>query len=125
MDILKIKKRYRDIVKVPKEFFLTQIKPFAPSPTEDDYKVGYIRRNFVQKANDKNSIIYEISESSYIDYERNPLLIVCSLNWKISGTEKEIKEINQKVVKYASNRLPAIQLYLPNLLQFSKNNLGE
>lgn len=119
-----IKKRYRNIVNVPKEFSLRQIKPFIPTPTEDDYKVGYIRRNFVQKSNDKNAIVYEISDNSYIDYQRNPLLTVVTLNWKISGTDEEIKEINDKVVRYASKTLPAIKLYLPNLLQFSKNNLG-
>lgn len=117
-------KRYRNIIRIPSDFKLIKIKPFIPIPTEDDYKVGYIRRYFVQRANDKNGIIYEISENSFSTFTANTLYTTVTLNWKISGTDEEIKEINDKVVRYASKTLPAIKLYLPNLLQFSKNNLG-
>jgi hypothetical protein len=118
-------KRYRSIIRIPSDFKLIKIKPFVPTPTEDDYKVGYIRRYFVQRANDKNGIIYEISENSFSTFTANTLYITTTVNWKISGTDEEIKKINDKVVRYASNNLPALRLYLPNLLQFSKNNLGE
>lgn len=120
-----IKKRYKNIVKVPKEFLLTTIKPFVPTPSSEDYDVGYIRRNFLQKANDVNAIIYEIDDRTYSNLGDNPLFVTVTLNWKISGTEEEIKKVNKKVIIYASRKIPALTLYLPNLLQFSKNNLGE
>lgn len=118
-------KRYNKIINVPKEFKKVTIKPFIPTPTEDDYNVGYIRRYFIQRANDKNSIVYEINEKSFTTFFENTLFIAISLNWKISGSDDEIKVINDKVIRYASKKLPAVKLYLPNLLQFSKNNLGE
>ena len=120
-----IKKRYKNIVKVPKEFLLTTIKPFVPTPSSEDYDVGYIRRNFLQKANDVNAIIYEIDDRTYSNLGDNPLFVTVTLNWKISGTEEEIRKVNKKVIIYASRKIPALTLYLPNLLQFSKNNLGE
>jgi hypothetical protein len=38
-----------------------------------------------------------------------------------SGSVDEIKTINSKTIRYAAKTLPSVSLYLPNLLQFSKN----
>lgn len=119
------KKRYKTLKKtLPKNYFVRTIKPFVPTITEDDYTLGYIQRYFVQKANDKNSIIYEISPNTFNTLLANVFFKTVRLNWKISGTDDEIKTVNKKVLIYASKTIPAITLYLPNLLQFSKNNLG-
>lgn len=118
-------RRYNNIKVVPKEFKKNKVKPFLPNLSEEDYKSGSVRRFFTQKANDKNSVVYEISENAYSSFRENPLYITTSVNWRISGTNDEIKKINEKVIRYASKTMPALQLYLPNLLQFSKNNLGE
>ncbi len=119
------KKRYNTLKrKVIKTFSIKRIKPFIPTPNEDDYKTGYIERFFAQKANDKNAIIYEVTGKNFLALSANPFFQVVKLNWKISGTDDEIKKINKKVVTYASKSMPGLILYLPNLLQFSKNNLG-
>jgi hypothetical protein len=115
-----IKKRYRNIIKIPIEFERVPIRPYIPVPTEEEYKTGYIRRYFIQRTNDKNSVVYEVSQTAYENISQNSLYNVVSLSWKISGEIEEVKSINAKCVKYASKTLPALTLYLPNLLQFKK-----
>jgi hypothetical protein len=100
--------------------FNLDIKPFIPSPTDSDYKKGYITRYFVQKANDSNGLIYEVSNESYKTYIKNKLLISESVDWRIIGEDSEIKNSNSESIRLASKKIPKLSLYLPNLLQFRK-----
>ncbi len=102
------------------EFDLPEINTYVPSPTELEYQAGYIKRYFIQKANDPKSFVYEISKDSYTAFVNSPFFKNVSLDWQIKGTEDEIRTANSKSIKFASQKLEAVQLYLPNTLQFAK-----
>lgn len=102
------------------QFEIPNIESHVPKPIDTDYTTGYITRYFIQKSNDKNSIVIEISKTGYREFINNSFYVVVALDWKISGTPEEIKEANLKSVKRAAKTIPAVQLYLPYLLQFSK-----
>lgn len=91
-----------------------------PSPTDDDYKRGYITRNFVQEVVNKNSHIYEVSDSDYIKYLTNPLYIAVKIRWRLIGNDLEVKQSNQKSIMTVSDKLPNLKNYLLNLIQFIK-----
>lgn len=110
--------RYNDIVNLSTEFKETTIVPYIPKITEIDIENGYITRFFIQKANDKDAVIYEIRKKSISKFSNNSFYIVTSLDWRIRGTEEEVKKSNSISVKLASNEIPKISLYLPNFLQF-------
>ena len=113
--------RYIKIVKLPTDFNANHVLAYIPKPKDDDYLRGYITRYFVQKANDKNGLVYEINSANNSKYTNNAFWSTVNLDWMISGgTIDEIKTANGKSVRIASKKLPAIQLYLPNLSQFSK-----
>ena len=72
--------RYNKIVKLPKDFNQIKIVPHIPSPNEIDYQRGYIVRYFVQKANDINSVIYEIRKKSTAKLSQNSFYNIISLD---------------------------------------------
>jgi hypothetical protein len=102
------------------QFQIPNIESYIPKPIDTDYTTGYITRYFIQKSNDKNSVVREISKTGYQEFINNSFYTVVTLDWKIAGTPEEIKEANLKSVKRAAKTLSAVQLYLPYLLQFSK-----
>jgi len=113
--------RYKDIAKSKLvEFSLPTIHTFVPSPTEKDYKRGYITRYFIQKSNDSAGYIYEISNVDYSKFAFSPFFTQTLLDWRIVGTDEEIKQSNFISVKNCIPKIPSIHLYLPNLLQFRK-----
>jgi hypothetical protein len=116
MDIL----RYKKILKLPNEYKFNGVKQYIPTPTDLDYKRGYITRYFCQRANDTNGIVYEIDHKTFSNLSQNSFYTIVDLDWKIIGTDDEIKEANMKSVNRASKKLLSIQLYLPYLLQFKK-----
>jgi hypothetical protein len=106
------------------EFFVEfEFNTHAPHPIEKDYIVGYILRYFIQKANDENGYIFEINESSFIDFIENPFYTAVQLTWRIKGTANEVMDSNKKSINISYERMPSLKLYLPNLLQFHKENL--
>lgn len=112
--------RYKSIKKLDINYNNIKIPTFVPELTDIDYQRGYVRRYFIQKSNDKNAPIFEISDSNFSQFSSNSFYIVVFLDWRLIGSDEEIKESNFKSVKLASKNMPALQLYLPNLLQFSK-----
>lgn len=112
--------RYNTIKKVPVQLESVSIKAYIPNPTDRDYSAGYIQRFFVQKSNDVNSPIYEVSPKQISKYDGKPFYKLASLDWRLTGTVEEIKTSNSISIRLASQILPKIQLYLPNLLQFHK-----
>jgi len=110
-----------------------RINAFVPSPTEDDYKKGYITRFFVQKTNDKESPIYEVASSNFRKYTNNQSYKGVTLRWRIKGplnmvfndrneiTDKGVKESNRISIQISSSKIDNLKLYLPNLLQFYKS----
>jgi len=112
--------RYKEIVDLESEFNQINIVSYIPTPTEEDYKRGYLTRYFLQKSNDKNGIIYEIRKKSISKFSNNPFYIVTSLDWRIVGESSEVKKSNEASIRFASEEISKLSLYLPNLLQFHK-----
>ncbi len=100
------------------------IRTHVPNPNDTDYKRGFILRYFLQKVNDTNGPVYEVSDTTFANFLNNELYLKCKIEWKISGTNDEIKKVNLQTLLEVNNKMPALKKYLSNLLQFSKNNLG-
>lgn len=114
---------YDKVTKIGNLFNLPKIVTYIPTPNNNNYVVGYIIRYFIQKANDENSYIYEIDKSSFIDFVENPFYVTVQLNWRIKGTADEVIKSNKKSINIFYEKMPSLKLYLPNLLQFHKENL--
>jgi hypothetical protein len=112
--------RFNELLNDDTDFQQIRIKTVVPSPTDDDYKVGYITRYFTQKGNDTNSYIYEVTERQFSNLSNNPFYRIVELDWKISGEREEVREMNRKSIRFASKDMKSIGLYLPNHLQFHK-----
>lgn len=109
-----------------------KISTFIPNPNEDDYKRGYVNRYFVQKTNDVESAIYEVSSKQYQKYTHSHSFKGTTLRWRIKGplepvfnlnneiTDKGVRESNKVAIRIASEKIKNLKLYLPNLLQFYK-----
>lgn len=113
--------RYRDLSKVPNTYFNTKVVAHIPTPTENEYIRGYLIRYFIQKLNDTTSPIYEVKTQSVNKFSANPFYVTVSLDWRLTGTREEIKLSNSESVRIASEIIPKLKLYLPNLLQFYKH----
>jgi hypothetical protein len=96
------------------------IKTYVPTPDENDYEVGYIIRYFLQKINDSDATIYEISNYFEDVALANGLYKIQSIKWRITGTPQDIMDSNKKSISLALENMPKLSLYLPNLLQFAK-----
>jgi hypothetical protein len=113
--------RYNKVAaNIGSDFREKRISPYVPMPTDLDYERGYIVRYFIQKANDTQSRITEVDYIGYSKFVEDAFYATTSLDWKIKGTDEEIKECNFKSVKTGIDKIPLIQSYLPNLMQFKK-----
>ena len=109
-----------------------KVRSFIPTPTDKDYVRGYITRYFVQKTNDINSPIYEVSDIEYNKLRATAVYNTTSLRWRIVGPkepsdyennkimDKGVKKSNEISIRLASEYIINLKLYLPNLTQFWK-----
>lgn len=109
-----IKRKEGNLIKIPK------ITTFIPNPNDKDYFKGYMVRYFIQKANDVNSVIYEVSNAKYSNIQSSDLYTNVRLDWRLIGDPIDVKKSNSESLRIASKTIPKIALYLPNLLQFHK-----
>jgi len=112
--------RYSELTTVPNAYLNIKIVAYIPTPSENDYKRGYLVRYFIQKLNDTKAPIYEIKRQAITKFSANPFYVTVSLDWRLTGTREEIKLSNSESVKIASEIIPKLPLYLPNFLQFHK-----
>lgn len=124
--------RYNKINKKPPKS-VSSVKAYLPNPQDVDYNRGYVKRHFVQKANDNFAPIYEIKPDDVGKYDRNPYYKLVSVIWRIRGPKetqynndgtiknKAVSESNRISISLISKEMPNLKLYLPNLLQFYKN----
>lgn len=96
------------------------VESYVPTPTDDDYTIGYINRSFIQKTNDINSHILEINTDNTIEATDNFYYTYVTLKWRLTGTPQDIMDSNSKTIQYASTTIPNIAYYLSNTLQFAK-----
>lgn len=97
-----------------------EIKTTIPKPTDTDYTVGYIKRYFIQRVNDKSSPIFEVSSKQFSLFSTNPLYKGTSIKWRLVGLKEEVMFSNKKSIDIGSKKISNLKLYLPNLLQFHK-----
>jgi len=91
---------------------------YAPKIKQEDYTVGFIHRYFIQKANQPNSSIIEISEK---DYNKTLTLFnKTKMLWLISGKKEDVILTNlstllkeQKNYKGISNAVYPLQYWKP------------
>lgn len=112
--------RYTKIAKISNHFKYLSKRPYIPELTLIDYKRGYVERYFIQKANDSASLIYEVNKNGFAKFSKNSFWVTTTLDWRITGEESEVKDSNFKSIKFSSESIPNLYLYLPNLLQFYK-----
>lgn len=127
------KNRYTEISQGRFSRNLLNAKAFIPTPTEFDYKKGFIKRYFVQKTNDKGSPITEVNATNFSKYKNNPYYTVAFLTWRIQGPktteynedgsimDKSVSQSNRISISLLKDTMPNLKLYLPNLLQFYKS----
>lgn len=114
------------------ELLVSNIQTSIPTPTENDYKRGWVTRYFTQKTNDKGSTIYEVNSSEYLRLNNKSVMTLVSIKWRISGPvitqydsvgnvlDKGVKESNRIAISLVADKIPNLKFYLPNLLQFHK-----
>ena len=112
--------RYNNLISLDVDFLPPGIIAYTPKLKEIDYNRTYITRYFIQKANDENGVITEISYKIYTSFLDNPFYNIVSLDWVVVGEESEVREKNKKSILYTSKTMKAIPLYLQNPLQFLK-----
>jgi hypothetical protein len=123
---------YKDVAKNIENFTLQIPKTVIPIPTEFDYDNGFLRRYFIQKTNDSNGFVFEVSEEVHDELRDNPFWKLADLKWRITGPKEtvynqkgELSDIgveitNKQIINLTSKTIRNISLYLPNLLQFHK-----
>ena len=124
--------RYRQLSNNVSKFREVKIKAHIPKPEDVDYRRGFITRYFIQKVNDTNSQIFEVSSDNFSSYKENPFWNAVSIRWKISGLtqtqfnddgsikELSVSESNSRSITTVKTVIPNLKLYLPNLSQFFK-----
>jgi hypothetical protein len=117
---------YNDVVKNIENFNFQIPQTIVPNPTESDYSSGFIRRYFIQKTNDANGHIFEVSEEMYNDLKYVTFWKTIDLKWRLTGPleysidDMGVRASNNAAINLAASTLKNIGLYLPNLLQFYK-----
>lgn len=112
--------RYNEISNLDDNFKPIRRKPFIPQPNEKDYKRGYITRYFVHSTNNVSSPVFEVNLQGFLKYSVNAFYKTVKLDWRLIGSREDIKKSNSESVRIASQTIPKLKLYLPNLLQFFK-----
>lgn len=113
---------YNSLINNTSDFDTDVVSTHVPSPTERDYRRGYITRYFIQRANDEKSVIYEVDSRGFSTFKENPFYRTASLEWVIIGEGDKVRELNRKSILYSAKDMKYLSLYLPNLLQFWKNS---
>ena len=75
--------QYNKIKKLKNFNLKSEPKPFKHTINSNDIKRGYITRYFVQKTNDSQTPIIEVSNSNYTVMTKNPLLNQRNLNGEL------------------------------------------
>jgi len=77
---------------------------------DDDYSTGLIQRYFIQKGNDINAKVFEISEE---DFNKNLTLYnKIKLEWIISGTKEDVRRQNTITIRNTERNFKGINQIL-------------
>tara|TARA_B100001996_G_C18547259_1_gene549388 strand:- start:76 stop:780 length:705 start_codon:yes stop_codon:yes gene_type:complete len=111
------------------------ITPYAPKLKDLDYKRGYIKRYFVQRANDNRAPISEVSKIKFSQVAANPFYKQIKLKWRITGEIKDVEDISGNIKKgvHTSNKrsieehlgkMPSLKNRLVNLAEYHEKFLS-
>jgi len=110
------------------------------NPTERDYTNGFIKRFFIKKRNDYNSVVIEIDNKQYdtlTDKRKGingNLYYGITLEWKITGkiydvkkndiiTENGIYDTNKRTIQHYEKKMKGLQKLLSGrYIEYSLNN---
>lgn len=119
IDILTFGRLFKEDTSIYKR----SVKTYVPVPEMNSYNKGYIVRYFIQKSNDTDSYVYEVEQTLFDEFSNNPFYTCTNLTWRLTGSVGEVIESNRISLQIGCEKLPALKLYLPNLLQFHKEYL--
>lgn len=97
--------------------------PYYPTPTEENYKLGFITRYFIKRRNANFTTIIEISPSDYNKYfdggdlDAN-LYVATKVNWRISGSG--IEDTNRKLIQLKEQLFPGFSFFFKDFKKFSR-----
>lgn len=121
---------YKDVAKNLSIFNIVYPNTSIPSPDEDDYKRGYIRRHFIRKVNDVNAPIFEVDKNVLEKYSTIPFWITATIRWRISGPIEQVlksdgtiedigvRNSNREAILLVKDKIQNLLLYIPDLTQF-------
>lgn len=106
-----------------------KIVPSTPTVKDLDYKRGYIKRYFVQRANDNRAPISEVSAIKFSQVASNAFFKQVKLRWRITGQLEDYKDADGNLKKgvYTSNKrsigeqlgkMPSLKNRLVNLAEY-------
>ena len=99
--------QYTNITSVNREVYPSTI---TPNITDKDYTKRFINRYFIQKANDKNAKVFEISES---DFNKNLTLYnKTSFSWVILGIKEDVIRQNTITIRNKERNFKGINKIL-------------
>jgi len=104
------------------EFDVIVPDPIQITPTDEDYKVGYITRYLLKKKG--NPFIWDVDEDGF-SFE-SPNYQKLEIKWKISGPlndvglDSGIIDTNRRTINIYKNDFEGLEFYLNNLTQFAK-----
>ena len=112
-------------------FYSQTPKVYLPDPEPEEYDKGYIMRFFVQRANDNNGPIVEVTEDTAKLFIDNPFYTKTSVSWKIAGPpntitrggidhEEGVSEHNYRRANMANERIKGLGDKLSDVYQFYK-----
>lgn len=101
---------------------------YKPTPTDYDYRYGYILRYFLQKRTSPENSILEVSEEDFNSVSPNPSSTKIDersynsleLLWTITGNKSYVANSNKIILDKSENIFPGIKKFLPNLLEYYK-----
>lgn len=119
---------YNSIKKTP-SIVRQGITPSVPTPKDLDYKRGYIKRYFVQRANDNRAPISEVSSTKFAQAATNAFYKQIKLRWRINGPledyedadgnlKKGVHTSNKRSIEEQLKKMPSLKNRLVNLGEY-------
>jgi len=102
-----------------------------PTPDDKDYEKGVFTRYVIKRVNSGFETILEVDKNDYNKAKLNPLYVVESFSWKITGPLYDVEiskdftipgvvNTNQKTVEAMEPKIPGVKNYFTNFAQYLK-----
>jgi len=123
---------YKDVATNSNIFTIQIPNTIVPTPTQNDYEIGFIDRYFTQRANDASGFVFEVSSDVFNELVENAFWKTVKIKWRLIGpitpsyrqdntlNDVGVMASNKASISLGSAIIKNIDLDLPNLLQFYK-----